>query len=339
MAGTFKRTYRNRKGRSVECDKYTVECKIGEAYQRVPGYRDRKASEELGRKIERLAALREAGEHPDGALSKWLQGLPDKLRDRLAKFGLLSGSAVAATKPLAEHLAEYWQALLDGVASSRQKGPATQKHADLVKYRVETLLTGIGARFLLDVTIEAVGRYLAGRRAKGLSVASSNHYVTRAKSFFNWMVRAGRATRNPLNGMAKIQVTAKARTFVRRALEHGEGGMLLRVTRIGHDCYGMTGEERYWLYRIALETALRSSELRALTPESFCLDDPESTVWLPGDATKNREPAELPLRADTVRELRVFLATKKPKAQVFAMPNVTDVASMLRHDLGVAKIP
>ena len=55
----------------------------------------------------------------------------------------------------------------------------------------------------------------------------------------------------------------------------------------------MPAEERYWLYRLALETALRSSELRAVTRENFELDDAEPFVWLPGDDTKNREDALL----------------------------------------------
>jgi len=62
-------------------------------------------------------------------------------------------------------------------------------------------------------------------------------------------------------------------------------------------------------------------------------------VWLPGDATKNREPADLPLRPDTVEELRTFLAGKHPSVGVFPnMPIVTDVAYMLRFDLKAAGV-
>ena len=60
--------------------------------------------------------------------------------------------------------------------------------------------------------------------------------------------------------------------------EYNEAIALLDATRNRPTRYGMPAEERYWLYRFALETALRSSELRALTRESFELDDDEPFV-------------------------------------------------------------
>ena len=320
--------------------RYTVKFRdVQGHWQTIIGYTDVKASEEMGRKLERIAQRRAAGEAPGPELLTWVQGLPDRVRGKLARLGLLDATAVASSRPLTEHLSEYKQALLDGVASAKQKGPATVKHAELSVYRVTTMLDGIGARILADVTVEAVGRYLADRRAKGLSVASSNHYVKSARAFFGWMLRSGRATVNPVAGVGKIQLTAKARKLIRRPLEIEEAKSLLDATRSGPVRYGMGAEERYWLYRVALETALRSSELRALTRANFRLDDKEPMVWLPGDATKNRQPAELPLRAETIAELRTYLSGKHPGAVVFpTMPIVTDVAYMLRMDLSPAGI-
>ncbi|MFH1108684.1 MAG: tyrosine-type recombinase/integrase [Planctomycetota bacterium] len=293
----------------------------------------------MARKLEKLASLRAEGAALGEEMNRWLEGLPTRTRGQLVRWGLIDGRSVASAKPLREHLTDYNQALLDGVASRKQKGPATQKHADLAKYRVTTLLDGIGAKVLSDVSVESVGRYLAERRAKGLSVVSSNHYVKDCKAFFNRLVRSGRVSANPIASVAKMQVTAKARKYIRRALEADEAAKLLQETRTGPEWHGMGGVERYWLYRLAMETGLRSSELRALTRASFRLDDTEPMVWLPGDATKNREPAELPLRSETVAELRTFLAGKHPGASVFPnMPVVTDVAYMLRFDLKAAGI-
>ena len=75
MASVYQRSYRARDGRRVRCEKYTVECKIGDTFRPLSGYRDKKASEELGRKVERLASLHAAGEPPDAALAKWTEGL------------------------------------------------------------------------------------------------------------------------------------------------------------------------------------------------------------------------------------------------------------------------
>ena len=340
MASAYKRTYRSANGKKCECEQFTLECKVGDGFHRVPGFTDRKASEELGRRVERLAELKAAGEQPDSTLRKWLEHLPRKQRNRLAELGLLSGPAAAATQPLSAHLDDYRQALLDGVASNRQKGPATLKHADIARKRIEVLLAGIEATRLSDVTIERVGRYLAERRDKGLSVQTSNHYLANVKSFLNWMIRSKRASESPLAGLGKAQVTAKGRKLVRRALERGEAALLLAKTRNGEPFYGMTGEERYWLYRLALESALRSSELRALKRANLRLDGTEPSVWLADDDTKSRKGADLPLKVGTAAELRAFVANKLPAAPLFPnMPISTDVAYLLRHDLKAAEIP
>ena len=153
------------------------------------------------------------------------------------------------------------------------------------------------------------------------------------------MMRTGRATTNSLANVAPIQLTPKLRKHVRRPLEHDEAATLLQTTRTGSTCEGMPAEERYWLYRIALETALRSSELRALTRQHFELDDAEPFVWLPGDDTKNRKGAELPLRTETVVELRTFLVDKHPKTAVFPkMPAKHHISRMIRADLEAAEI-
>ncbi len=264
-------------------------------------------------------------------------------------WGLLDARAVGTSTPLVQHLTAYKQALLDGVASPMQKGPATPKHAETVLKRVQTPLDVIGARFLSDVRAEDVGRYLAKRRTQQpanpkererLSVQTSNHWLTNAKSFFNWLVRAKRAPENPLASVHNMQVTPKTRKFVRRALEHDEGARLLDAARRGPVRYDVTGEERYWLYRLALETGLRSSELRALTRRNLELAGRELYVWLPSDDTKNRRGAELPLRPGTVAELRVFLDGKHDAAPVFPnMPADYDMADMLRGDLEAAGIP
>jgi len=249
-----------------------------------------------------------------------------------------------------------------------RRGRATPQHADTVYLRVRGLLQGIGARHLSEVRAEAVGRYLAERRAKAepdetpretagdggagdkgprdrrpklrtLSVRTSNHVLQNAQSFFAWLIRARRASENPLVSLSKIQVTEKARKLVRRPLEHAEAAALLTATRPGPARFGMEGEARYWLYRLALETGLRSSELRSLKRENLCLESDEPHVWLPADNTKNRKPAELPLRPETVADVEAFVSTLHPAAVLFpAMPARWDVADMLREDLAVAAV-
>jgi len=101
----------------------------------------------------------------------------------------------------------------------------------------------------------------------------------------------------------------------------------------------MTGEARYWLYRLALETGFRSGELRSLTRASFDLSGSEPTINVEAASAKNRKAATLPLRSDTASELRAFLANKLPTAKVFRMPRPENVVVMLRGDLEAAGVP
>ncbi len=77
--------------------------------------------------MERLAELRAAGCGPDLELARWLEALPDRVKERLVAWGLLEPARVAATRPLSQHLADWTAALL-------AKGN-TEAHAALVAAR------------------------------------------------------------------------------------------------------------------------------------------------------------------------------------------------------------
>jgi len=312
------------------------------SWHEIEGVTDKAASKQMGDKLERLAALRRAGEPPTQELSTWLELLPTKTRTKLAAMGLLDSRAVGSAAPLKTHLPDYKAALLAGVATARQKRSATVKHAELVSMRIEAMLSGMGVTYLSELTPERVGDYLANRRSavkNGLSVQTTNSYTQAIKSFCNWLVYSRRASSNPIAGVQRLEITDSARKLVRRALEHDEAARLLDTTRNGPERYGMTGEARYWLYRVALETGLRSGEIRALRRKNFDLEGDAPRVWLAGEHTKSRKLADLPLRSDTAAGLRGFLANKTPDAEAFTMPHPTDMAWVLRFDLEAAGVP
>jgi len=96
----------------------------------------------------------------------------------------------------------------------------------------------------------------------------------------------------------------------------------------------MTGCGRSLLYRLAVETGLRRNELKTLTVGSFDFD--RLTVKVEAGYSKHRREDVLPLRSDTVRELRSFLTGKLPGAQAFNVPKRT--SEMIQADLTQAGI-
>jgi hypothetical protein len=99
----------------------------------------------------------------------------------------------------------------------------------------------------------------------------------------------------------------------------------------------MAGPERILLYRTAIETGLRSNELRGLTRISVVLDGSQPFIRVKAANTKNRKDAQQFIQRDLAEQLRVHLASKTPTSRVFDLPDPTDMAAMLRVDLAAAR--
>ena len=117
------------------------------------------------------------------------------------------------------------------------------------------------------------------------------------------MVKHQRALTNPIAHLEPLDVKADRRRD-RRALSVDEVKRLLNATAEGPDRYGTTGPERRLLYWLALETGLRSNELRSLTRASFRLDDKSPTVTVAAGYSKRRREDTLPLRQVLAAEFR-----------------------------------
>src|SRR5688572_20609904 len=97
--------------------------------RRIPLFEDRKASEEAGRKIDKLVDLRAANDTLPEELTRFVETTLPAIREALATYGIIGTTKLAASKPLATHVDE-WKAAL--VASG-----TTAKHADLVASRAK----------------------------------------------------------------------------------------------------------------------------------------------------------------------------------------------------------
>lgn len=332
----YRRKYRDKDGRLRVSQVWTVEAHVDGMQVRVSGTHSKRTSEDLERRVRRLLEIQVTGGELDPEMQRWLGSITNQLRDQLARQGLVHGRAAAATRPLEDHIADYRLALLDGVATARQRRPVTLKHAELAEERLRRLVDGVGAAFACDVTPEAVGRWLTEQRQQGMSVVTSNHYLTRAKAFLTWMVRAGRATSNPLGDVARQQVLPRQATFVRRALSADEAQVLLRHVHGSSGKHRMSGPDRYWAYRLALECALRVGDLRSLTPSHFVLDVDEPFLLIEPDDSKNRVGAELPLRPETVEELLKYLKGRPKGKPLFRLPY--HCAEVLQRDMSAARL-
>jgi integrase len=323
----FKPTYRDNKGKIRTVKKWWIETTdhLG-IIRRFAGHTDQDATELLGHQIKRLAGYRMAGEQPDAKLSRWLENIPARMRQRFADIGLLDPERASGGKPLAEHLADFGEFL-----EAKENTPAYVK---LVISRISKVFKDCKFLYWSNINENRVQKYLSGLRNKGdgISAQTFNHYLTNLKVFCNWMVQNHRASESPVL-LQGLNVRTDRR-HDRRALSLDEIRRLLETTETQPDRFGMTGCQRAMLYKLTIESGLRRNELKTLTVASFDLD--RLTVKVKAGYSKHRREDELPLRLDTAIRLRGFLAGKLPGVQAFNVPKRT--AEMIRADLEAAGI-
>jgi len=254
--------------------------------------------------------------------------------------------AVQARRPIGEHLADFKTALL-------AKG-STPGHVAIVCARARKVMHGAGFRTWAEVSASRAMEYLKGLRADretrneagevvkrraGISSQTFNFYLGAAKQLARWMVKDRRAADNPLAHLEGLNVRLDRRRD-RRALTADDLRELIRATEAGPERYGMTGPERAFMYRLAVETGLRAAEARSLTRASFELGTKPPTVTVLAAYSKRRRDDVLMLRPALAELAGEHLKTKAPAAAVFNAPADRRLfALMFKADRDAAGIP
>ncbi len=226
----------------------------------------------------------------------------------LAKAGIVDRYKEHRRRPLSEHLEDFRESLL-------AKGN-TLKHASLIVYRVRAVIAGCGFTTWNDLQPSKVQRYLAGLRnnGEGISAQTFNFYLQAVKQFSRWMVQDQRASESPLEHLKGLNVRTDRR-HDRRALEPDQIRRLLEATATAPKRFGMSGYERYLLYRFAAETGLRANEIRHLKVTDFDFDN--LTVSCQAGYSKRRREDVQPLRSDAAVLLKEFFRGKMPNVKAF----------------------
>ncbi|MCL1999908.1 MAG: tyrosine-type recombinase/integrase [Planctomycetes bacterium] len=324
----YRANWKDPEGQRVYSTNWMVEVRTpSSGRRRIGAFRDKRASEEFGRKLEALCDLRLAGQRPDSALLAWLDTLPSDTLAKLSRHGFIDGERAASAKGLPGHVADYRAALA-------AKGGCEQ-HVRQDGNKLVRLFEGCGFALLSDLDAGRVQQWLADRRSEGMGAATSNSYLVAAKAFCNWAVKNRRLPEHPLRHLAKVNAKVDVRKK-RRPLSPEELARLLAAAgasvRLFRD---MTGRDRAMVYRMASETGLRWSELRSLRRASFDLVGIPATVVLDAADEKAGRGAVLPLRPELADALRDYFVDHPalPSAPAFPMPIDDCGAEMLRRDL------
>ena len=303
MASVFKRG-----GKSNRGGKYSIAWSdhTGKRRTKSSGTTDKAAAERIAAKYEADAALRR-------------EGVIDPTLDAIGK---------ESQRSIALHLADY--------ESKLRAAHRTEKHVRNTAQFIRWVAEHAGFETAGDISADGVNRYAAKLRDEGRSARTIQAHLSAIKAFTKWLAEQHKLTRDPLASVKKPNPTADRRRE-RRMLLPEEWRWLEATIPAGHERYGMMANERLILYRTAIQTGLRSSELRSLTRGRLFLDADLPYLTCKAGSTKNRKDARQYILPDLAADMRAHIATKAPKASVFSLPHESNMARMLRDDLAEAR--
>jgi len=217
----------------------------------------------------------------------------------------------------------------------------TRRQADLVKGRIERIITEAGFIEYSQLDSVQVTKAIAQLRAKEefTTTVTANRYREAARAWSRWMALNGRWPENPLQYMAKFKgdVTPSRR---RAILSDDQMTKLLTSVRREPARRNLSGESRFWLYLIASQSGLRAQELDSLTPRSFHLKIYPPYIEVHCTVSKRRTTDRIELSPEFTEMVAVWLRGK-PRNQPLWRSSKSwwyKAAEMLRHDLAAAGI-
>lgn len=266
---------------------------------------DKETAARIARKLEVDAALRR-------------EGVIDVRRESIRK---------ESQRSIDDHLTDYTSAM-----RSRSKA----RHIEDTQKQIEAICLAANWVNLQDLEPTAINRFADSLRETGKSERTIAKYLQAIKGFTRWAVKHGRLESDPLAVITKPNPESDRR-LVRRYLTHEEFYWLDSETRQAGERFGMSGIERALLYATAIQTGLRSNELRSLTRGKLQLTANPPFIIATASSTKNKKLARQYVTHDLASELAELSRAKLAGTPVFRMPQPWDVVEMFRADLADAR--
>ncbi|BBO34563.1 tyrosine-type recombinase/integrase [Lacipirellula parvula] len=313
MASIFRRTGKDGK----QADKYSIRYKDSRGrWRTVVGCPDLESTRKLARKLESDATLRQNG---------------------------VDEVDLSAELPFTDF------------ESDLRASGCVASHIELTVGQIKSTFAACGIKALRDMmrpeAATKINHHLANKKCaakrKGkvkhkepeklttISARTRNAYVTSIRHFCKWLVDSDRLPYCKLGkNLHKVEQADKP---IRRAATDAELGRILTAARKGTTLERLSGEDRYWLYRVAAATGFRARELSSLTPSSFKLRG--AIPYIVCDETKNGELAEQPICPALATELGKWLRGKSKNEPIWPGKWYRKAAEMLRADLLAAGVP
>ena len=227
-----------------------------------------------------------------------------------------------ASQPLVELTEDYLDDLL-----ARGKNGRNGKDIKQTRARLGLLFEECGWKYARDVDPDSFSKWRAGPEQQKKAPSTLNHFLSTAKTFFNWLVSMGLIPFNPLANVKKIDIPEGA-TKEFRALSSVELASILAILP----------DYRRITYLTAAFTGLRRGELKTLKRKDVVLGIGEPCIKIRGVNAKNKKSATIPLVPQLAEALRGHIPTDaQPEDPVFprGIPN----PETFQKDIEAAGVP
>jgi len=289
----------------------------------------------VGDRVDALVEAKLNGDPPPIRLNAWLAALKERQFSRLVALELVDNRRREMSKPIAEHLTAFGQA----VAARRNN---TAIYAARQEASVRRVMTSLNVSIFEEISQHDV---LVRVKEWGLHDSTRRGYLVAVCGFCKWMVRQKRAAMNPMEctPMPRIGVDEAIR---RRPLSVTEVAALLSYLKTGgqttylrHEGVNWTGLDRRILYWLAISTGYRQAELASLKVCQLFLDEDPPTVDIAAKDAKNRTAGSVPIPGEVAEALAEYVKGKKQGDPVFILPRQRQsIVKLFRADLKGAGI-
>ncbi len=233
---------------------------------------------------------------------------------------------------------EPLEAIFQAYESSLRAGGKSVQHVERTGQLIRALADFNEWKRLGQVSSDGITKYAENLMEKeGRSARTIGAMITAIRSFCRWCVSTGKMIGDPTRPVKKPSVKDD-RKLERRMLLREEWAWLRRYleesTQIRN---GQSPAERLLMYRLAIETGLRSGELRSLIRSSLHLKGPEPHVLCKAKVTKNEKNAKQYVSDELAADLTKRVESKMANAKVFNVASRNEMARALRADVEAAR--
>ncbi len=229
----YKQAYTGKAGKKKKCQHWYIGFTDNHGTRRsLPAFRNKRATEKAAEKIEELLS---SGGVLSPDLQRWMENMPDKMRNRLIKFGLIDSQRVNSNigKLLTDHVSDFHDSL-----TAKGNG---KTYAHQVKAAILTTFSGCSFTHSSDIDANRLYTFLEDQREiNGTGERTFNSTLKSTKQFCRWMIKERRATApSPLEHLScKKQIEKRHK---RRAISIADQIKLLQATKAGETHHNMAG--------------------------------------------------------------------------------------------------